>query len=133
MTYFKPTDVFVLSSGTMTRDQLIALLQTVVAAIEATSTAYQAWQETVQSEHATELSVRPVRADVKNNLVSRYGKNSKQLLKFGFGPAKQPEKTTATKSTAVAKAQATREARGTKGSKQKRPSRATSRAWSSRR
>jgi hypothetical protein len=119
LAFFKPNDVFTLPLGEMTRDQLIAFLQTFVTAVDLTTSAHQAWQEALQNEHATELVVRPVRADIKSTLVGRFGKHSKTLLKFGFAPAKQAATTTKGKSTAVAKRQATRDARGTKGKKQK--------------
>jgi hypothetical protein len=119
LAFFQPNDVFALASGTVTRDELIAILQRFVSAVEATTKAHQAWQEELQNEHATEVSVRPVRVDVKSALVSRYGKSSKTLLKFGFEPAKQPVRTTKSKTIAVAKTEATRTARGTMGKKQK--------------
>jgi hypothetical protein len=119
LAFFKPNDVFTLPSGEMTRDQLIAFLQTFVTAVDATTSAHQAWQEAVQNEHAIQLVVRPVRADIKSTLVGRFGKSSKTLLKFGFVPAKQAVTTTKAMSIGVAKRQATRDARGTKGKKQK--------------
>jgi hypothetical protein len=51
---------------------------------------------------------------VKSVLVGRFGKSGTQLATFGFDPAKLVVRTTASKTAAVAKAKATREARGTK-------------------
>ena len=104
----------------MTRDQLIARFQQFVAAAEATKSSNAVWRSDVQAERAMELMVAPVRAGLKSILQGKFGKSGTQLLKFGITPLKVSPKTTAVKTAAVAKAQATRAARGTKGSVQKK-------------
>jgi hypothetical protein len=119
LAYFQPGDLFALAAGVMTRDELIALFQQFVAAAEATKTSNAAWRSDVQAERAMELTVAPVRAGLKSILQGKFGKSGTQLLKFGITPLQAPVKTTAVKTAAVVKAKATRQARGTKGSKQK--------------
>ena len=100
--------------------RLIALLQQFVAAVEATKSSNAVWRSDVQADRAMELMVAPVRAGLKSILQGKFGKSGTQLLKFGITPLKAPVKTTAVKTAAVAKSKATREARGTKGSVQKK-------------
>jgi len=119
LAYYQPDDEFLLASGVMTRDQLIASFQKYVASAEATKSSNQAWRADVQTERAAELSVRPLRANVKSLLEGRFGKSGTQLTTFGYTPAKIGVKTTTSKTAAVAKSKATRTARGTKGSVQK--------------
>ena len=120
LAYFQPGDPFALAAGVMTRDQLIARFQQFVAAAEATKSSNAVWRSDVQAERAMELMVAPVRAGLKSILQGKFGKSGTQLLKFGITPLKAPVKTTAVKTAAVAKSKATREARGTKGSVQKK-------------
>jgi hypothetical protein len=116
---YQPGDVFELPMGDMTRDELIAHFEGFVTAAEATKASNQAWRQDVQDERAAEQSARPYRAAVKAVLLAKLGKSSPKLTTYGFPPAKVGVKSTATKSAAVAKAEATRVARGTKGSVQK--------------
>ena len=119
LAYYQPDDEFLLEAGVMTRNELIASFQTFVASAETTKTSYLAWRADVQSERNAEQAVAPQRAGVKSILVGRFGKSGTQLATFGFDPAKAAVKSTASKTAAVAKAKATRAARGTKGSVQK--------------
>ena len=116
---FQPDDPFAVRTGIMTRDQLIAQFQGFVTAAEDTKASNQAWRADVQAELAQELKVRPLRADVKGILVARLGRSSTQLLGYGFNPAKPIVVSPAARAAGVAKAKATRAARGTKGSVQK--------------
>jgi len=120
LVYFQPGDPFALAAGIMTRDQLIALFQQFVAAAEATKSSNAVWRSDVQAERAMEQMVAPVRVGLTSILQGKFGKSGTPLLKFGITPLKAPVKTTAVKTAAVAKAKATRVARGTKGSKQKK-------------
>jgi len=119
MAYYQPGDEFQLPAGVMTRDQLIAQFQQFLAAAEATKTSRLVWRSDVQTERAAEMSVRPLRACLKSTLEGRFGKTGTQLTKFGFTPVKTGVRSTASKTAAVAKAKATRTARGTRGSVQK--------------
>ena len=117
--FYQPGDVFELPTGDIARDELIATFQGFVNAAENTKSSYQAWRQDVQTERVAEQSAGPQRAAVKAVLVGKYGKSSTQLLRFGIAPAKVPTKSTAVKTAAVAKSEATRAARGTKGKVQK--------------
>ena len=119
LAYYQPGDEFPLPAGVMTRDELIAQFQQFIASAEATKASRLAWRGDVQTERANELSVRPLRACLKSTLEGRFGKTGTQLTKFGFTPVKAGVRNTASKTAAVAKAKATRVARGTRGSVQK--------------
>jgi hypothetical protein len=120
LAYYQPDDEFLLEAGTVTRDELIDSFQQFVGTAEATKTSNQAWRDNVQTERAAERVVSPLRAGVKSILEGRFGKGGMQLVKFGFTPAKAGVRTTAAKTAAVEKSKATRVARGTKGSAQKK-------------
>jgi hypothetical protein len=117
---YQPGDVFALTSGDMTRDQLIAEFQGFVSAAQDTKQSNTAWRNDVQNERAAELTVSPLREGVKSILVAKLGKSSTLLLGYGFTPAKVVVKSPAVKTAAAVKGKATREARGTKGSVQKK-------------
>jgi hypothetical protein len=106
--------------GNFTCAQLVAIFQAYVNAAQATKARYQEWRGEVQAEHAAAHTMVPHRSAVKTVLEGRFGKTSTKLMTYGFEPAKTPVRTTASKTVAVAKAEATREARGTKGKKQKK-------------
>jgi hypothetical protein len=120
LAYYQPDDEFMLAQGIFTRDQLIAAFQQFIASAEATKASNQAWRADVQTERASEQTVAPVRANLRLLLSGRFGKSSTQLAKFGFAPAKVGVKSTVVKTAAVVKGTATRAARGTKGSVQKK-------------
>ena len=120
MADYQPDDEFLLQAGTLTRDQLIAQFQKFVASAETTKSSYQVWRADVQAERVVEQTAAPLRAGVKSVLVGRFGKSGTQLTTYGFEPAKVPVKSPLVKTTAAVKAAATRTARGTRGSVQKK-------------
>jgi hypothetical protein len=73
----------------------------------------------VAAEKATRARVAPVRSGLKQFLQSRYGKNAPELQKFGFTPAKVPQRSVASKAAGIALSEATRTARNTMGKKQR--------------
>ena len=113
--YYQPTDEFLMSDGTFTRDQLIARFHAFVAAVEQTKSDYQIWRADVASEQALLTQVRPLRAGVRGIVQARFGKQGPQVLQFGFTPVKTAVRTAASKAAAAEKAVATRRARGTVG------------------
>ncbi len=119
LAYYQPSDVFLMKSGTCTRDELVARFQAYVAAAEKTKSAYQAWRASLQEEQAIELSVRSLRSGVRGIAQARFGKDGAQVLQFGFVPFRPAERTAESKAAAVKRAKATREARGTRGRKQR--------------
>jgi len=118
-TLLPSVDPFVLGNATISRADLLAKLQSLLNADNATKAAQTAYHNAVQSERSLTVAVAPLRAQLKLYLQSRFGKTSTQLQSFGFTPNKVPDKPVASKSTGVAKALATRKARGTLGKKQK--------------
>jgi hypothetical protein len=120
LAFFQSNDPFALATGDMTRDQVIALFQKFVLAVETTKASNVVWRGNVQAERVIEQTAAPVRAGLTGILKAKFGKSGTQLLKFGITPTKAVAKTTAVMTAAVAKAKATRAARGTKGSKQKK-------------
>ncbi len=112
-------DTFVLPGGPMTRDELVAALQSRIAAAEATKASKNGWHSTVQAERQAEADVQPLRKGMKQYLASRYGADSAKMAEFGFIPAKARKTSVRTKAGAIAKAAATRVARHTMGKVQK--------------
>ena len=119
-TFYQPTDTFLLPTGTVTRDTLIAQFQGFINVAETTKSAQQGWHEAVQAERAAEVLVRPVRQAVRSVIQGRFGSTSKQLAQFGFVPLKPATRKAAVKAQAVVKMKATRVARATKGKVQKK-------------
>ena len=115
LAYYQPTDPFLMSDGTFTRDQLIARFQAFVSAVEQTKSDYQIWRTDVASEQALLTQVKPLRAGVRGIAQARFGKQGPQVLQFGFTPVKTPVRSAASKALAAEKAAATRKARGTVG------------------
>ena len=115
------TDVksVVINQQNITRAQLVSDFQERLTAAENTKAARLAYHAAVAAEAQVAARVAPERAAVKLYLGARYGKSSPEMQKFGFTPAKTPQKTAASKAAGVAKARATREALGTMGKKQK--------------
>ena len=116
---YAPDYVFQLATGDQRCDEVVAELQRYVTAAQATKGSYQAWRKDVETERQVVVEVAPIRAAVHSILVGRYGKSSTQMLTYGFTPQKVAQRTVASKATAIAKNEATRTARGTKGSKKK--------------
>lgn len=110
---------FVLNGQTYTKAQLIAQLQSVVDSAETTKTNRATLTSSVAQERALLAAVAPLRMGVKQLLQSRYGKGSAELQKFGFTPAKVPQRPVAGKASGIEKNLATRAARNTMGKKAK--------------
>ena len=115
LAYYQPTDPFLMSDGTFTRDQLIARFHEFVSAVEQTKSDYQIWRTDVASEQALLTQVTPLRAGVRGIVQARFSKQGPQVLQFGFTPVKPPVRSAASKALAAEKAAATRKARGTVG------------------
>jgi hypothetical protein len=119
-TFYLPTDVFQMTSGTYTRDELVGEFQQFVSAAQATKVSNQQWRADVQTERALELHVRELRSGVQGIAAARFGASGAPMLQFGFLLAKPRKKSAETKAVAVAKGQATRKERGTLGKVQKK-------------
>jgi hypothetical protein len=119
ITYYEPTDTFLMQAGTFTRDELVTEFQAFVQAAQATKSSNQEWRGNVQTERALETHVRTLRQGVKGIVQARFGPTGVQCMQFGFTLPKPRVKTATTKAVAVQKALATREERGTMGKKKK--------------
>jgi hypothetical protein len=100
---------------------LMALLQSGIDGADATVTARAAWLLTVQTEQALNAKILGVLAALKAYVTQKYGSGAVDTqADFGFSPRKTVVKTAAVKAEAATKAEATRTARHTMGSKQKK-------------
>ncbi len=115
LSYYQPTDVFALTTGDETCEELVEQFGQFISAAEATKAALSAYRAAVQNERAVALQVKPIRVGVHAILVAKFGRSAPQMLDFGFTPYKVTPKSTEAKAAAVAKNKATRVARGTKG------------------
>jgi len=116
---YEPTDVFALSTGNETCEQLVGQFQQFIQAAETTKSAFVAYRAAVQAERALALQVLPLRSGVHHILIARFGRGGSDMLKFGYTPYVAKAATPAAKAAAVVKRKATREARGTKGTVQR--------------
>jgi hypothetical protein len=118
---YQPSDTFSINGETLTRDEVAARLNAYIATAEATKASRQQWLNAVEAEHAGLLAVTPLRQSLHAIVQARLGgKDATGLTAFGFSPAKSTKRTVTSKATAVAKTAATREARHTMGSVQKK-------------
>ncbi|MGH7269720.1 MAG: hypothetical protein ACREJ3_04755 [Polyangiaceae bacterium] len=113
-------DPLILGGTTYKKADVIAVFQSCLGAIAATAAAQTSWKKAVADEKAVISASRPLRASVKSYMESRLGKNNPDLVTFGFAPAKAPATKVKTKAVAQDKSKATREARHTMGSKQRK-------------
>lgn len=118
--FYQPDDVFQMSTGTYTRDELITEFQQFVSAAQNTKDSNAQWRSDIQTERQLEVHVKVLRKGVKGIVAARFGDTAAQLLKFGFTLPKPRKKSAKTKAAAVQKGLATREARQTMGKVQKK-------------
>jgi hypothetical protein len=111
---------FVLSGKTYSKSAVLGVLSAYADAHQATAARRQAWMAAVGVEDTALANARTVRSELKTFLQGRLGKTSPDLARYGFEPAKVPTRTVAEKAAAVAKNKATRTARHTMGSTQKK-------------
>ncbi len=108
--------------ATYTPASLKAVFQTDIDAINAVEAAHTQWRQEVATQKTTRATTRAVRKALKSYLLGTFGPAAVGILQdFGFTPPKPPgKKTVASKSEALVKAAATREARHTMGKTQKK-------------
>jgi hypothetical protein len=116
---FSPTDTLELPSGTYTIEELAASFRAHLPLVTDVATATQAYHLAVEKERTSSKNTLALRSQVKVAIESRVGKTSNAMAAYGFVPAKVPVRTAKSKVTAIVKGEATRAARGTKGSRQK--------------
>jgi hypothetical protein len=109
---------FIVGDKSCTAQEVIAVFQGRVDSSEATLSAKATFQATVKADRERRTQTGPfVRAF--RNIVQGMFFDPGTLSDFGLSPRKSTKKTVDTKATAIAKNKATRQARGTKGTKQK--------------
>lgn len=102
---------------------LLAKIQSDVSATDATDKARAAWLQSVQSERDSHSQVDPLLRGIKQFVILQYGdsqSSSATLADFGYAPRKVPVRSPTTKVAAAEKTRATRTARNTMGSQQKK-------------
>jgi hypothetical protein len=112
---------FALAGASSTVDAVLAVLDTRIAAESAAEVARAAWQTKVKAARDERATTKALVAGVRESLKLRYAGAIDTLADFGLKPRKQPAvRTPEEKAQAAAKAKATRAARHTMGSKQKK-------------
>jgi hypothetical protein len=115
-----PSGQFTLENTAFTTATLVQALQSLVDAIAAVNTAQASAKAAVSALGVTAANVGPIAKALKRNLLAMFGTATTTLALFGLEPRKAPAPLTAKElAVRVAKAEATRVARGTTSKKQK--------------
>jgi hypothetical protein len=118
-TYFTTSSMTV-ASQTYTGPEAVTFLQSLLTPSAAVSASKAAWHQAVLANAAAESQNGAIAREMRDAIALAYSNAPATLAVFGLTPRKKPTPlTTAARAAAAAKAKATREARGTKGSKQK--------------
>jgi 3-keto-L-gulonate-6-phosphate decarboxylase len=118
-TYY-PKGSFVIDGKTYKTSDIVALLEKEDTLNAAAVTARAAWQTAASAARAQTTANDQMRIELKAALKSLLGRtNASKLQEFGFSVRARAVTTTPAKAQAAQKAKATREARGTLGSKQR--------------
>jgi hypothetical protein len=99
---------------------LVTLLQPRIDAGQASVAARAIWQNAVTADDAVLTETDDIVIQLKQTLQLMYGNDAATLADFGVLPRKKATRSPATNVAAATKAKATREARHTLGSKQKK-------------
>jgi hypothetical protein len=122
LTKYYGTTNLVLAGTSFTPAALQTFLLSDIDANDASTQARAQWLNAVNVAEDTDSKTDPVLRAIRTAVQSQYGEapNATTVLgDFGYAPRKEVVKTVATKATAVAKSEATREARHTMGPRQK--------------
>jgi hypothetical protein len=90
-----------------------------LAALDAVDNAKLKYLELVAEERAKRKALKPLVAGLRNYLLVLYSETSSEFRSFGFKPRAVATKSVEAKANAVVKSRATRQARHTKGRRQK--------------
>jgi hypothetical protein len=100
---------------------LLALITPLLATIQKVGDEKTAWKQAVAAKKAIEASAEQLVTDVRKGADSSFSETSVEFEQFGFTPRKTAASLTPEqKQLKVARARATRAARGTLGSRQRR-------------
>ena len=108
------------AGSTVAPADLVKLLQSGIEAANATSTARAHWHATVAAERALNTKLSLAVRGLRQYVIHAFGSASPVLADFGFLPDKRATRTPEQKAAAAMKAKATRQARHTMGSVQKK-------------
>ncbi|HEY3819360.1 MAG TPA: hypothetical protein VGL81_19460 [Polyangiaceae bacterium] len=108
----------VLGTQTIQNADLVGRIQQVITSKKATASAHVNYLAAVASEKGVILGQAQFLDDLKQTLRARFSTSSTTLADFGLAARTRAKPTPKTQVAAAAKVKATREARGTKGSKQ---------------
>jgi hypothetical protein len=116
-----PSGTLTFGGQSYTPSALVALLQSLGDALAKSSTAEATWHGALQQERTLRSQVSPVLAAYTSWLLATYGSSPVILAEFGMAPRKRRAPLDSTqRAAAVAKGAATRAARHTMGSQQKK-------------
>jgi hypothetical protein len=116
--YFTSTATITLGKKVYKVKDLQQQFQAEVDAAKVTQSAKTAYQQAAKAEAKVSTQITPLYKLLRGAIVSQFGPTSDEVAGFGFTP-KEPQTDVATKVLAIEKREATRLARGTKGSKQR--------------
>ena len=120
-----PDATFHVNGTVLTLAQAVAKLAAHKAAYAACAKARAALHEAVLAQQALRTDVQGVAAAVEAYVVAFHGADSPHLATLGFAPTARREPSAETRALAIEKSKATRQARGTKGKRQREAIRAS--------
>jgi hypothetical protein len=109
-----------IAGSAFTPADLVKLVQSRIDAANETATTEATWRSTVAQDRALNTALAPVIRGLRQYVINVFGETSPALADFGFTPPKHTTRTPEEKVAAAAKARATRAARHTMGSQQKK-------------
>jgi len=116
----QPNQTLLIDGKSYTTAEVVQILQALIDALNATVAARAAYKQTVASSEALVAADRPIVRDIKQSIQIMYGNTTSVLSDYGLSPRKTTTRTATEKAAAADKALATRKARHTMGSKQKK-------------
>jgi hypothetical protein len=115
-----PNGSFTIGGTAYTAASLIQVLQGLASAMTAQNAAAAAAKDALTAEHAAETQVGPILLAYKRLVLAAFANATQTLADFGLGPPRaRTPLTTERRAAQIAKARATRVARGTTSRKQK--------------
>ena len=110
----------VIGGTAMTTKDIIATLQTLIASANTVQSAKATWQNTIKADQDERTKLKTFVSGLKQALLVAFAGSIDALADFGLTPRKVTVRTPEQKTAAAAKAKATRAARHTAGTKQKK-------------
>jgi hypothetical protein len=118
-------DPIVVDGTSYARVDLLARIQAALDAIAGVKSVRTALSQAVANQKTAVAQAKAVRAGMKRYLQTNFGPANPKLQEFGFTPARTAKTKVTVKAEAKVKAAATRQARGTKGKRQRLAVKAT--------